>query len=74
VIHVRITFWVVKSIITKVPGSTVVDLLLVRNQVINFLYISLEIAEVLERLILSHDRLRILVKPVFAGREGSRAS
>jgi hypothetical protein len=61
-------------IITKIPCSTIVALFLVGNQIIDFLNISLEVAVVLECLILSHDRLRVLVKPVGAGNEGCTAT
>jgi hypothetical protein len=71
---VCIALRVVDSIVTKVPCGTIVNLLLIRNEVIDFLDISLEVAEVLEGLILLHDRLGILVEPVLAGREGSNSS
>ena len=73
-IHVGKAFRIVNCIVTEVPCSTIVDLLLVGNQVIDFLNISLEVTVVLECFILSDDSLRILVKPVGAGSEGSSAS
>ena len=69
-IHVCITFRVVDGIIAKVPSSAIVDLLLVRNQTIDFLDISLEVAVVLECLVLCHDRLGVLVEPVGASSKG----
>ena len=74
VIYVRIAFGVVNSIVAHIPSATVVHLLLVRNQVIDFLNISLEIAVVLKCLVLCHNRLRILIKPVGARNEGSTAT
>jgi hypothetical protein len=68
---VCIALGIVNSVITEIPCGTIVNLLLIRNQVIDFLNISLEVAEVLEGLILCHDRLRILVEPVGAGSDGS---
>jgi hypothetical protein len=73
-VHVSIAFRVVYGIVAKIPCSTIIDLLLVRNQTIDFLYISLEVAVVLECLILSHDRLWVLVEPIGARSEGSTAS
>jgi hypothetical protein len=73
-IHVSITLRIVNCIITPVPRSTIVDLLDIGDTVIYFLYISLEVAVVLECLILCHDRLRVLVEPVGARREGSTDS
>jgi hypothetical protein len=70
---VCIALRVMDSVITKVPCCTIVNLLLIRNETINFLNISLEVTEVLESLILLHDRLRILVEPVLAGSEGSNS-
>ena len=54
-VHVCIAFSVVNGIVAKIPGCTIVYLLLVWNQAIYFLYISLEVAEVLERLVVCHD-------------------
>jgi hypothetical protein len=73
VIHVSIALRIMNCVITPVPRSTIVYLLDIGDTVIDFLYISLEVAVVLECLILSHDRLRVLVKPVSARREGSTA-
>jgi hypothetical protein len=67
---VRITLRVVDSIIAPVPGSAIVYLLDIGDTVINLLYVSLEIAVVLECLILSNDRLRVLIEPIGAGSEG----
>jgi hypothetical protein len=67
VIHVCITFGVVNSVVAPVPGCTIVGHLLVGDAVIDFLEISLEVAVVLESLILCHDRIRILIKPRGAG-------
>jgi hypothetical protein len=67
-------FRIVNCVITEVPCSTIVTTLLIGNQVIDFLYISLKIAEVLECLILCHDRLRILIEPIGARSEGCSAS
>ena len=49
------------GVVTKVPGGAIIDLLLVRNQVIDLLDVTLEVTVVLECLILCHDGLRILV-------------
>ena len=67
VVHVCIALRIVNSVVTEVPCGTIVDLLLIGNQVVDFLNISLEVAEVLEGLILCHDRLGIFVEPVGAG-------
>jgi hypothetical protein len=72
-VHVCITLRIMNSVITEIPCGTIVDLLLIRNQIVDFLDISLEIAEVLEGLIFCHDRLRILVEPVGARSDGSPA-
>jgi hypothetical protein len=61
------------SVIAEVPGGTIVDHLLTGNQGINLLNITLEISEVLECLILSNDRIRILVQPVGTRSEGNCA-
>jgi hypothetical protein len=71
---VCITFGVVNSIVTPVPGCTIVDHLLVGDAVIDFLEISLEVAVILKSLILCHDRIRILIKPGGAGREAYTAA
>jgi hypothetical protein len=59
------------SVITEIPCGTIVNHLLTGYQGIDFLYISLEIAEILECLILSHDRIRILIEPVGTRREST---
>jgi hypothetical protein len=61
------------SVITEVPGGTIVDHLLTGNQGIDFLNITLEISEVLECFILGNDRIRILVQPVGTRSEGNCA-
>jgi hypothetical protein len=73
-VHVCIALRVMNSVITEVPCGTIVYLLLIRNQAIYFFNISLKVAEVLESLVLSYHRLRILVQPVCAGSEGSASS
>jgi hypothetical protein len=69
-VHVCIAFRVMNSVITEIPCSTIVDHLLTGNQGVDFLNISLEVTEVLECLILSYDRVRILIEPVCAGSDG----
>ena len=66
-IHVRKAFRIVNGVVTEVPCRTIVDLFFVGNHVIDFLDISLEVAEVLECLILSDDSFLILIEPVGTG-------
>ena len=67
--HTVVSLRIKHLIVAPVPCRTPVTFLLVRNTVVNFLYVALEVLEVLEGLVFSHIGVWSLVKIRLAGSE-----